>query len=191
MITRVERQSILLRGKREWLHWTQSSIIDLTSLKEKRDSLEQDKDSKDKNSLKLNARLKVLRPSSRDSNGSNHLDSKTSVKSMHPSENVEQLSRNNSIQSIGQKFQKRLVVGDRRVQRPGDVNSPLLIGQNVTVYQQAQQKQDIEKRLSQVMDKPTTPLSGLQLPRIGKPLDRPNVLAQARQDNLARYIHVS
>jgi hypothetical protein len=134
--------------------------------------LEQEKEHHEKNSLKINARLKVLRPGSRESNASGNTDSKNSVRSMHPSENVEQMSRNNSIHSLGNKFQKRAIVTDRRVQRPGDGHSPLLIGQNVTVMQQAQQKQDIEKRLSQVMEKPSTPNTGIQLPRIGKVVER-------------------
>lgn len=142
--------------------------------------MEHDKDGKNKNPIKINARLKVLRPSSRDSTGSNQADSKTSVRSVHPSENMESLSRNNSIQSLGQKFQRRVDVGDRRNQRQIDVHSPLLVGHNVTVHQHAQQKQDIEKRLNQVMDKPSTPTSAVHLPRIGKPLDKPNVMIQSR-----------
>jgi hypothetical protein len=147
-------------------------LIVYDSLKEKRDSTEHDSEITKKNSIKMNARLKVLRPTSKESNGSNGNTSKQSIRSVQASDQVDNMSRNTSIQSLGQKLHGKINTFERRYQRPVECHSPLLIGQNTTVHQQAKQKQDIEKRLNKVMINPSENSGKVHLPKLGKPFDR-------------------
>lgn len=142
------------------------------SLREKKDSIDQGKDNPKNTTIKLNARLKILRPSSRDSTGSNGNNSKQSIRSGQISEQMEPMSRNTSIQSLGQKINTKLGGYDKRYQRPSEIHSPLMVGQNITVHQQAKQKEDIQKRLGKAMQKGPSNSEAVHLPKLTKPFDR-------------------
>ena len=79
----------------------------------------------------MNARIKVLRPGSRESNISINSVSKVSVRTNLVAE--PDLSRNTSIQSIGPNNPKMVFGQERRTIRFGDTAAGGFLGQNTTV----------------------------------------------------------
>lgn len=92
-------------------------------------------------------RLKLVRPSSRESANSFNGVSKQSIRSTHQ-EGIEPLSRNTSIQSIGPGNPK-MVPTDKRALRHFEPQGAgiAFLGQNTTSAQQAQQKEEIVNKL--------------------------------------------
>ena len=109
-------------------------------------------------------RLKIVRPSSRESGNSLAGVSKQSIRSQQP-EGVEPLSRNTSIQSIGISNPKLALI-DKRMMRPFETGTGVaFLGQHTTTAQQAQQKEEIVNKLVTTQRVPSGE-PGVHLPSI-------------------------